>query len=604
MEKFSELELKPFVREAIDKKGFSDMTEIQAKMLPVALAGEDVIGQAPTGTGKTLAFAITIAEHLTDEATIQALVLSPTRELTVQTASVFREMLASSRFRVTAIYGGESYDRQFQALDRHPQVVVATPGRLIDLLNRGSLALGSVRTLVLDEADNMLDLGFREDLDTILSRLTSPHQTLLLSATISDEVRAIATKHLSARPVEISTSPEKLTVDNIEQKYIIVREEDKVELISRLLDINHFKLVMIFCNTKKAVDEVSSKLAMRSYNVEELHGDMKQMQRDRVMDRFKTGLVSILVASDVAARGLDVSGVDCVINYDIPLDDEYYVHRIGRTGRANRKGLAITLLSLRERYLLRAIVAYSKATITPMPIPSLASVLRARVGDVLAQAEALADPETPGKHQDIIDEAVSSLVAQGFPLENLVKGFLRVALHNFENDEDITLVSAPEPQERRNRSSSATGSRFFINIGTRDGLSLNVFCNLIAQALGANARDIHDVDLHESFSFFTVPTAAAPKVFRSLSGMRYHDRKVNVEKADPKTPSASRSRGPYRPGGHDHANASDHAHASDHASEKTEGQKRPWKHADGDKRKPRAPHRDKTQAHYRKDEQE
>ncbi|MDD3348664.1 MAG: DEAD/DEAH box helicase, partial [Bacilli bacterium] len=371
MKKFEELMINPLLIKGIEKMKFEAMTEIQEKVIPTALEMQDIIAQAPTGTGKTVAYALPILNKIdiTTEV-IQTIVIAPTRELAVQiTKEINTVAYYLKDVKAVAIYGGESIDRQITALKKRPQIIVATPGRLMDHMERRTVRLDNVTTVILDEADEMLNMGFKEDIDYILTNIKLDHQTMLFSATISKEIERIATRFLN-KPITIRIAASELTVPTISQKMIEVKEKDKVEIIARLIDINDYKLVMVFCNTKRMVDEVTSQLLLRGFMTEALHGDMKQMQRDRVMNRFRGGLINILVASDVAARGLDIDDVDVVVNYDVPTDEEYYVHRIGRTGRAKKLGLSVTLVTRSEKNRLKSIANYTKAVITPMNIPS------------------------------------------------------------------------------------------------------------------------------------------------------------------------------------------------------------------------------------------
>jgi ATP-dependent RNA helicase DeaD len=321
MKKFEELKINPLLIKGIEKMKFEVMTEIQEKVIPIALKMVDIIAQAPTGTGKTIAYALPILNKIdVSIEAIQTIVIAPTRELAVQiTKEINTVAFYLKDVKAVAIYGGESIDRQILALKKRPQIIVATPGRLMDHMERRTVRLDNVTTVVLDEADEMLNMGFKEDIDFILTNVKLKHQTMMFSATISKEIERIANQFLD-KPVSIRIAASQLTVSTISQKMIEVKEKDKIEIIARLIDINDYKLVMIFCNTKKTVDEVTSQLLIRGFMTEALHGDMKQMQRDRVMNRFRSGLINILVASDVAARGLDIDDVDVVINYDVPTD--------------------------------------------------------------------------------------------------------------------------------------------------------------------------------------------------------------------------------------------------------------------------------------------
>ena len=384
---FSELKVNPLILMGIEKMGFEEMTDIQSKVIPVALDGVDIIGQAPTGTGKTVAFSIPVLNTIDANFNkVQAIIIAPTRELAVQiTKEVNKVAFLMEGVKAVAVYGGEPIEKQITALKKKPQIIVATPGRLMDHMRRATVRLDNVKTVVLDEADEMLNMGFRDDINAILEETKTDHQTLLFSATFSKEIEEIARQFMNDAK-KISVQEKSLTVSLIDQYYIDVYQKDKVEVISRIIDINEYKLSMVFCNTKKDVDEVTSDLLTRGFLTEALHGDMKQMQRDRVMQRFREGTINVLVASDVAARGLDIDDVEIVFNYDLPQDEEYYVHRIGRTGRASKTGISVSLVSRSDKSMLRQIVKYCKADIKKMEVPSLDKVIKVRTKRILERA--------------------------------------------------------------------------------------------------------------------------------------------------------------------------------------------------------------------------
>ncbi len=341
--------LSPEVALAIEDMGFESATPIQEAAIPPMLEGKDIIGQAQTGTGKTAAFGIPLVERLNaEDKSVQAIVLCPTRELALQTAGEIMK-LARHRpgIRVTPVYGGQPIERQLRALSMGTQVVVGTPGRVMDHMNRGTLDISGIKLVVLDEADEMLDMGFREDIETILAATPETRQTALFSATMPRPIYMLASQYLK-EPVHVKIENKELTVERIEQSYISVRSFHKGELLSRLLILSDIKLALVFCNTKLGVETVVTDLQQRGFSVAGLHGDMRQIERDAIMARFRNGLINVLVATDVAARGIDVDNIEAVFNYDIPQDVEYYVHRIGRTGRAGKEGKAYTFVVGRE----------------------------------------------------------------------------------------------------------------------------------------------------------------------------------------------------------------------------------------------------------------
>ncbi|KKB39740.1 DEAD/DEAH box helicase [Bacillus thermotolerans] len=370
MTKFKDLNLSEPTLKAIDKMGFEEATPIQAQTIPTALEGNDVIGQAQTGTGKTTAFGVPMIEKVdTDDHTVQGLVIAPTRELAIQVSEELYKIGSGKRIGILAVYGGQDIQRQIRALKKRPHIIVGTPGRILDHINRRTLKLEHLQTLVLDEADEMLNMGFIQDIEAILSHMPAERQTLLFSATMPKQIRAIAERFMN-NPVTIRVKAKEMTVSNIEQHFIKVHQRDKFDVLSRLIDVQSPELAIIFGRTKRRVDELANALSLRGYQAEGIHGDLTQAKRLTVLKRFKEGKIDVLVATDVAARGLDISGVTHVYNYDIPQDPESYVHRIGRTGRAGKEGVAITLVEPREMGYLREVERTTKKKMTPMDAPT------------------------------------------------------------------------------------------------------------------------------------------------------------------------------------------------------------------------------------------
>ena len=363
---------------SIEEMGFEEATPIQEKVIPIVLEGKDVIGQAQTGTGKTAAFGIPLIELIDpEEQNIQGIVITPTRELAIQVAEELQKISKFKRVGVLAIYGGQEIDRQIRALKKKPQIIVGTPGRLQDHLRRRTIRLQEIRTVVLDEADEMLDMGFFEEIQVIMESIPEERQTLLFSATMPPKIKELAVRFLK-NPEHISVIPKELTVPNIDQLYVEVPEREKFDSLCRLIDIDNPELSIVFGRTKRRVDELSEGLVVRGYQAAGIHGDLTQRQRDDVMRKFREGHLDILVATDVAARGLDISGVTHVYNFDIPQDPESYVHRIGRTGRAGKKGVAVTFVVPREVEYLRTIERIAKTKLKRRPLPSVSEVLQGK----------------------------------------------------------------------------------------------------------------------------------------------------------------------------------------------------------------------------------
>lgn len=377
LEKFKELLISDNIIHALNDMGFEEPTPIQAEAIPHALLGKDLIGQAQTGTGKTAAYGIPVLEEISSNPSapgIHTVILSPTRELAIQVAEELNRLAQYTKIQALPIYGGQDIQRQFRGLKKNPQIIVATPGRLMDHMERGSIKFDHIRTVVLDEADEMLNMGFIDDINKILASTPDDRQTLLFSATMPKPIQDLARKYLHD-PILIQMKSTEVTIDLIEQEYVEVPDRQKFDVLCRLLDMQDPDLAIIFVRTKRRVDELAEGLKKRGYSAEGLHGDLSQAKRDSVVRQFREGITDILVATDVAARGLDISGVTHVYNYDLPQDPESYVHRVGRTGRAGQSGLATTFVIPREIEHLRAIERLIKRKISRKLAPSLSEVL-------------------------------------------------------------------------------------------------------------------------------------------------------------------------------------------------------------------------------------
>ncbi len=374
MQNFGELNLDKTIIQAINSMGFEEPTPIQSHTIPLALMGKDLIGRAQTGTGKTAAYGIPLIEKCeADSEMIQALVITPTRELAMQVAEELNRIGHYKQVKSLPIYGGQEIERQIRALKKGVQIVVGTPGRLMDHLRRRTLKINQVSMIVLDEADEMLNMGFREDIEEILKQMPAERQNLLFSATMPPHIQKLANDFMN-NPELIHINPREVTVANIEQQYIELNEAQKLDVLCRLLDIQNPDMSIIFSRTKRRVDEIAEALSKRGYSAEGIHGDLAQSRRDIIMRKFKSGAIEVLVATDVAGRGLDITGVTHVYNFDIPQDPESYVHRIGRTGRAGEAGVAVTFVTVRELAHLRLIEQLTKQKIIRQPIPSVNEV--------------------------------------------------------------------------------------------------------------------------------------------------------------------------------------------------------------------------------------
>lgn len=530
---FNNLPIEENLIKATQRCGYEEMTEVQELVIPVALEGNDILAQAPTGTGKTCAYGLPILENINLRSNdVQVLILAPTRELAIQITEDLREYsYYKEGVRIVTLYGGEYIEKQITSLKKKPQIVVATPGRLMDHMERRTVRLDRLTTVVLDEADEMLNMGFREDIDTILSQTNeNDHQTMLFSATFSKEIENITKEYLH-NPKTIKVSRKELTMSNITQNYVTVREQDKVEVISRIIDINSYEVVMIFCNTKKTVDEVTSGLLQRGFVAEALHGDMKQLQRERVMTRFKNKQINILVASDVAARGLDISDVDVVFNYDLPQEEEYYVHRIGRTGRAKKDGVAVSLISGQEIYKLKNIMRYTKADITPIQIPNIDHVIKSRVERIIKGAQNETTKNINNKYFKAIRNAIYELAYQDVSAEEIITGLILLQM-NIDNDEEV--VEVKNALEKTMNSRKKDIVRFFINIGKRDKIKVYNLTDMIVKRTSLTNADINNVDVHDEFSFFEVPRKYENEIYAAFGKKEKNGRKIIVEESRPK----------------------------------------------------------------------
>lgn len=392
MTTFRELNLSESILRAIADMGFEEATPIQEQAIPLALESKDLIGQAQTGTGKTAAFGLPLIERIdTESPDVQALIIAPTRELAVQVAEELNRLAKYAGVQTLPIYGGQDIERQIRSLKKRPQIIAGTPGRLMDHMRRRTLKLERVTTVVLDEADEMLNMGFLEDIETILQALPADRHTMLFSATMPDPIRRLASQFMKD-PVQVTVQAKELTVPSIEQYYIELSEGQKFDALCRLLDMQVPELAIVFGRTKRRVDELMMALGTRGYSSDGIHGDLTQARRDAVMRKFRTGQIDIMVATDVAARGLDITGVTHVYNFDVPQDPEWYVHRIGRTGRAGKSGMAVTFVTPREMDYLRQLERIIKTRIERKPIPSLADAMKGQLRSVIESMQsAIAD---------------------------------------------------------------------------------------------------------------------------------------------------------------------------------------------------------------------
>lgn len=439
--RYEDSDIDPRILRAVTEMGFSEMTPIQQQAIPLLMEGRDVIGQAQTGTGKTAAFGIPMLQRVEEEnRNLQGLILCPTRELAIQAAEELRKFSKYMHgIKMVPIYGGQDITRQIKALKGGAQIIVGTPGRVMDHMRRHTIKLQDIKMVVLDEADEMLNMGFREDMETILSQIESEHQTALFSATMPQAILDITDQYQQGAEL-VRVTKKELTIPLVKQYYFVVKSIYKEEVISRLLVTYGFKRSIIFCNTKKMVDDLAENLKARGYQAEGLHGDMTQKQRDFVMGRFKSGNLEILIATDVAARGIDVDDLEAVFNYDVPQDIEYYVHRIGRTGRAGREGMAFTFAYGRDLYRIRDIERVCKTKMTEMKVPKASEIMAIKLDKVLESAVKTAEKTDLEKLTDQIEEKLADYEAD--PME------LLAALVKQQLGDELQDIVVEEPRRR------------------------------------------------------------------------------------------------------------------------------------------------------------
>ncbi len=517
---FGGLDINRRVFQALAEMGFEEPTPIQLMTVPLLQQGRDVIGQAQTGTGKTAAFGIPIIELAnTRYGGVQALIVTPTRELAVQVALEISRIGKYRRVRTLPIYGGQAIDRQIRGLRQGVQVVIGTPGRLLDHLSRKTLSLDNVKVVVLDEADEMLDMGFIDDIESILQATPADRQTLLFSATIPEEIRRLARKYLKD-PEFITVSKQNLTVPLIEQVYYETREPNKLESLCRILDSMTVTLAIIFCRTKRGVDELVAGLQARGYPAAALHGDLSQYQRDLVMRQFRTGQIDYLVATDVAARGLDIENVSHVFNYDVPQDPEFYVHRIGRTGRAGKAGVAVTLVSPRDYKQLKLIENLTKSRIRREKLPSQTDVQERQKEGIKERLQKMLEEGKLAYYRNIVD----SFVDEYDPMD-VAAAALKLSLDLDEGSDNLVVESFGNTGARPGM------TRLFMTIGRTDNISTADLVRAIAQEAGISESSIGNINIYEKFSFVEVQEEWTNRVISCLHHQTIRGRRVSVDLA-------------------------------------------------------------------------
>jgi len=543
-DEFTQLGLHPQLVQAVSDLGYTTPTPIQSEVIPLMLAGHDVIGQAQTGTGKTAAFALPILQTLErDQRCVQALVLAPTRELANQVAQATLEYGSCQKVRVLAVYGGQPYSRQISCLRQGVDIVVGTPGRLLDLIEKGYLDLSCVKTVVLDEADEMLSMGFIDDIKEILSKTPSERQNALFSATISKEIRSLADKYMHS-PQSVTIKSKQLTVDTVEHQYCLVNKEDKLAVLTRLFEVEDITSALIFASTRVGTSDLVNELMGRGFPAEALNGDLNQQTREQVLNRFRSNQSTVLVATDVAARGLDIDDISHVFNYDLPMDPEMYVHRVGRTGRAGKTGIAISLLTTKEMWRLRRIEGFTKQKLTQIKIPEVKEIEERREAQLLEQLTVWLNRGRCQKERQIVTE----LAEAGHDPIQIAATALKMA-RSEEKQRPIAPVS--EVQEGRPRKAkrevkrdrngnghnSANGShekgmvRLTLSAGKAHGVRPADVVGTIAYHADFPGHTIGEINILDRHTLVDVPQQYVPQTLAKAGKYRIRKNAVTLELA-------------------------------------------------------------------------
>lgn len=518
--KFKELGLSEDVLKALDDYGYLEPTPIQIKTIPYIMQGKDVIGQSQTGTGKTASFGLPLIESIDANLNkVQAIILCPTRELATQVTGELRKFTKYKEgIKVLAVYGGESIERQIKGLKQGVKIVVGTPGRVMDHMRRKTLKVDNVKMCVLDEADEMLNMGFEEDIETILKEIPSERQTVLFSATMNKRILGITKKYLK-EPKNVKIKAKELTVDRIEQISLEVKQAMKDDTVMRLIDLNNPKKAVVFCNTKRKVDDLIEKLKQNGYKAESLHGDIKQTQRDRIMKRFKQGEYQILVATDVVARGIDVDELELVINYDIPQEEEYYVHRIGRTGRNGNIGKAYTFFVGKEKSKIYSIQKYANTKISSGKIPTIEQIKKVKNQKMIDDIQEIIDTNK-NESSEVNDEILEKLLQKN-DIKIVAKALLSLITNKKEN------------KEKQNFDfKSGEEIKLFLNVGKKDKIMVKDIVGSISANTAVSGNDLGKINILDKFSFIEVPGEYVNEILTSMKDKQIKGRDVRIEVAN------------------------------------------------------------------------
>ena len=517
--KFNELGLSEQVIQSINDMGFEEPSQIQAEAIPVVLNGFDMIGQAQTGTGKTLAFGAPIISKLSAEnaGKVQSLILTPTRELAIQITEELSRIGKHSRTKMLPVYGGTPIDRQIRTLQKGVDIVVGTPGRILDHIRRKTIDLKHINFLVIDEADEMLNMGFIDDIEEIIKNSNAERQTMLFSATMPAQIRRLSKRYMKADTKLVAIIKSTVTVSTVTQNYYEIKNKDRFEVLCRILDVDEPSSAIIFCKTKKGVDELVDGMSSRGYNVEGMHGDLNQNQRINTLRKFKEGNLDFLVATDVAARGIDVDDVSHVINYDLPQDIESYVHRIGRTGRANKEGTAYSLVTPREYIMIKQIEKYTKSKIRRKEVPTIDDIYEAKYNHIIDTVK-----ETLEKDDFKQFTAIATKLDDEYNLTDVAAALMKM-LFNKELNYNYTAESNPNH--------SNVQSRLFLSVGRIDNINPKKLLEFLNETADIDANEIGDIDILNKFTFINVPERLVDILLNKSSGKKLNGRRVNIEVA-------------------------------------------------------------------------
>jgi len=537
-QKFEEMNLSPEILRAVADMGFEEATPIQSRSIDFIMNGRDVLGQSQTGTGKTAAFGIPCLEKIdVEDKKLQAVILSPTRELAIQISEEFRKLLKyKTGIRVLPIYGGQPIDRQIMAIKKGVQVVIGTPGRVMDHMRRHTLKMDGVKMVVLDEADEMLDMGFREDIELILDKMPEERQTILFSATMPQDILELTNEYLK-NPEHIRVVRKEMTVPSIEQAYFEVKEKTKLEALCRLIDVLDPALSLVFCNTKKKVDELTEQLQGRGYFAEGLHGDLKQNQRDLVMKKFRNRTMEILVATDVAARGIDVDDIDVVFNYDLPQDEEYYIHRIGRTARAGKSGKAYSFVVGKEIYKLRDIMQYTKVKIKREKLPTLSDVEEIKSKAFMDKVKTVMDEGGLAKYVNMLE----GVLDEDYNTLDIAAALLKISLGdqiNLGGEDDLEEASFEDysdyPKRKKGKRSDDNMVRLFITVGRKGNIRPGDIVGSLAGETGIPGRAIGAIDIYDDFTYVDVSSEYAKTILNAMNNKKIRGSRIKISRAGKK----------------------------------------------------------------------